>query len=277
MRLDSSSLLHTHCLVRDLPRSFELGLKQSPLIVPIDSQLAKRQHDTYVQILNSHVPNVIQVEVDENHPDCCFIEDTAIVIGNTAVISLMGSMERRGEEVKVKEAIQKLGIKNIFNIHPPGILDGGDVLFTGKDLFIGISKRTNRAAIDQLEEIFKDEVPVYGIPVVEGLHLKSIVSSFDPNTLIVGACHSGAYVAEEIKKNATLKDRYSIVFVPDPVASNVLRLGSTLLIQEGYPMSEAVLTDLCKKHQVQVTRLNMSELIKADGALTCCSILFSIH
>jgi dimethylargininase len=269
-------VLHSHCLVRNLPNSFESSIKQHSPVTPIDLELAKLQHQSYVQTLNRLVPNVIEVDVDEKHPDCCFIEDTAIVIKDTAVITWMGASERRGEEVQVKAALLKAGIQRVFEIQPPGFLDGGDVLYTGKDLFVGLSKRSNPESVAQLAEIFQDRVPVYGFPVIEGLHLKSIMSAFDSNTLIVGASQAGAFIVEEIKRNPQLKDRYTFVFVPDPVASNVLRIGSTLVVQEGYPMSEAVLKELCEKHGVSLVKLNMSELIKADGALTCCSILFQV-
>jgi dimethylargininase len=252
-------------------------LKQHPPLVPIDVQLAKKQHQAYLQIINELVPHVIQVEPDERHPDCCFIEDTAIVLKDVAVIGLLGSTERRGEEVQVREAIQRVGIQKIHEIKPPGVLDGGDVLFTGKDLLVGLSKRSNYEALEQLKEIFQGIFPVYGIPVIEGLHLKSFMSAFDSQTLIVGASQAGAYAAEEIRKQPAFKENYSLVFVPDPVASNVLRIGSTLIMQEGFPTTEVILRDLCEKHQMRLVKLNMSELIKADGALTCCSILFHMQ
>ncbi len=270
-------MLHTHCLVRKLPDSFEKCLKQSPAPVPASTQLAKDQHEAYVQALNTLVPNVISIEPDENHPDCCFIEDTAIVVGDTVVICRMGALERRGEEIQVRSEFQRLGVKNLFEIETPGMLDGGDVLFTGRDLIVGISKRTNRDAVDQLEKIFEGKVPVYGIPVIEGLHLKSIISAFDSQTLIVGASRAGAYIAEDLQRHPGLKERYSLIFVPDPIASNVLRVGSSLFVQDGFPASESILQSLCDKHQVSMKKLNMSELIKADGAMTCCSILLTAN
>jgi len=143
-------------------------------------------------------------------------------------------------------------------------------------LLVGLSKRTNYEAVLQLRDIFNGSLKVFSIPVIEGLHLKSVISTFDSRILILGACQAGAYIADEIQKQSELKDNYSLIFVPDPVASNVLRIGTTLIMQEGFPMSEKVLQDLCDERGVKLIKLNMSELIKADGALTCCSILFQI-
>lgn len=80
---------------------------------------------------------------------------------------------------------------------------------------------------------------------------------------------------QEVQKNIQKEtEHYTFVAVPDTVASNVLRVGSTLLIQEGFPISEKILGDLCEQKQIALIKINMSELIKADGALTCGSLLF---
>lgn len=122
---------------------------------------------------------MIELDSDPSHPDCNFIEDTAIIVGKDAVISIMGAFERRGEEQPVAQAIANLGTKNITYISPPGTMDGGDILYTGTHLFVGLSRRTNTHALEQLKEIFRDKVEVIGIPVTDGLHLKSILTLLD--------------------------------------------------------------------------------------------------
>lgn len=259
-------------LVRELPDSFIDSLKLNPPASPINLRLAKEQHENYIATLQKLLPKVIRLEADPNHPDCNFIEDTAIIVNDIAVISRMGAFERRGEEVPVANAIKELGIKNIVQIQSPGTMDGGDVLYTGRHLFVGLSKRTNECALDQLKEIFKDKLDVIGIPVSEGLHLKSLISFFDSETLIIANTPAAMQIQSCIE--ASINGEYVFISVPESIASNVLRIRSSLIIQEGFSASENILQNLCDRKFVTLIKINMSELIKADGALTCGCLLF---
>lgn len=269
----ADSPFYRYALVRDLSDSFEDSLKLKPPPIPIDLNLARQQHENYINLLEKLVPEVIRLEADPNHPDCNFIEDTAIIVGDVAVISRMGAFERRGEEVPVAHALKKLGLKNIIHLQSPGTMDGGDILYTGKHLFVGLSKRTNEYALNQLREIFQGKTEVIGIPVVEGLHLKSGISFFDSKTLVVAATPTGMKIQDSIELSTN--GNYMFVSVPEFIASNVLRIGSSLIVQEGFSTSETILQDLCDQKLVTLIKINMSELIKADGALTCGSLLFN--
>lgn len=260
-------------MVRDLSSSFENSLKLNPPPVPIDLELAQQQHEDYIHVLEKLIPNVIRLEADSNHPDCNFIEDTSIIVGDIAVISRMGALERQGEEVAVAQALGKLDFTNIVSIQSPGTMDGGDILYTGKHLLVGLSKRTNACALSQLKEIFQGKLDVIGIPVTEGLHLKSVISIFDRDTLIVSETSAGASIQQAIE--CSTNHDYTFISVPDSIASNVLRVGTSLIIQKGFPASEEILQGLCDKKQIHLITINMSELIKADGALTCGSLLFT--
>jgi dimethylargininase len=259
--------------VRSLSDSFEESLKLAPPPLPIDINLAKLQHDNYIELLKGLLEEVVILDSDSKHPDCNFIEDTALIVGEDAVISNMGAFERRGEEHPVAHAIANLGTKRITHIYAPGTMDGGDILYTGSHLFVGLSRRTNTHALVQLKEIFRDKVEVIGIPVTEGLHLKSIISVFDQDILVVADTETGHEVQNLISKATNVA--YTFISVPDVVASNVLRIGSTLIMQEGFPKSEAILREHCMTKQLNLVTINMSELIKADGALTCGSLLLN--
>lgn len=257
--------------VRGLSDAFEESLKLSPPLEPIDLTLAKQQHENYIQLLKGLLEEVIEVDADPHHPDCNFIEDTAVIVGEQVVISRMGAPERQGEELPVAQAMIDLGLKTIAYIQPFGTMDGGDLLYTGKHLFVGLSSRTNVQALEQLQDLFQGKLEVIGIPVTEGLHLKSILSAFDADTLVVADTKAGREMRELISEST--QDAYTFIVVPDPVASNVLRIHDTLIMQEGYPKSEAILQKHCLDKQVHLVKINMSELIKADGALTCGSLL----
>lgn len=260
-------------LVRDLSPSFENSLKLHPPSVPIDLDLAIQQHDNYIYLLEQLIPAVIRVDADANHPDCNFIEDTAIIVNDIVVISRMGATERQGEELAVQHTLENIGTKHITHIHAPGTMDGGDILYTGKHLFVGLSRRTNEYAFNQLKEIFRDKLEVVGVPVNEGLHLKSVISLFDHETLVVANTPAGIDIQHHI--DSTTNGSYAFVQVPDSTASNVLRVGSTLIVQDGFPASEKILRQYCSLKHVTLIKINMSELIKADGALTCGSLLFN--
>lgn len=267
------SCFYQFAIVRNLSDSFENSLKSHQPLLPIDLALARQQHENYILLLKNLVPNVIELDGDPNHPDCNFIEDTAIIVGDTAVISRMGAIERQGEQIPVKDTLKKLHLKNIIDIQSPGTMDGGDILYTGKHLFVGLSHRTNEHALNQLKEIFQDKIDVIGIPVTQGLHLKSIMSLFDSQTLVIADTSAGMQIQEKI--NTATNNFYTFVTVPEPIASNVLRIGSHIIIQEGFLASETILQDICNKKLLTLIKINMSELIKADGALTCGSLLFN--
>lgn len=264
---------YNFALVRNLANSFQDSLKLNQPLLPIDLDLAKQQHEKYIQLLEILVPHVIRLEADQNHPDCNFIEDTAIIVNDITVISNMGAVARRGEEIPVADALKKLGFKNIACIQSPGTMDGGDILYTGKHLFVGLSHRTNEHAFNQLKNIFHGKIEVIAIPVIQGLHLKSIISFFDSQTLIVADTPAGMYIQEKIELST--HNDYAFVAVPESIACNVLRIGSTLVVQEGFLASEEILQNLCNQKLVTLVKINMSELIKADGALTCGCLLFN--
>lgn len=259
-------------IMRKLPDSFAGCLTIKTPKVPIDVALARQQHQSYTELLRKLIPNVIELPADEAYPDCCFVEDNAIVVGNRAVITRMGAVQRRGEEAAVHKALLQAGITDFFSIHAPATLDGGDVLFTGRHFLVGLSKRTNENGVEQLRAIFAKEYPVYAVAVREALHLKSIMSAVDQETLVIA--EKGRAMTEESLSALFKQEYYRLLFLPDQVAANVLSFGSTLVFQEGFPQSEALLRKLALEKGQELIKLTMSELIKADSALTCCSILF---
>ncbi len=264
-----------YALVRPLPKSFADALQQHAPLEPIVVEKAHAQHERYTELLKKLVGKVIVVAVDEQYPDCCFIEDTAIVVGHDVIISRIGAMSRRNESVAVLRAFQELQkLEPKLKIHrllAPATLDGGDVLQMNGKVFVGLSQRTNQAAVDQLQDILPGVV--VSIPVVAGLHLKSVLSALDAHTLLAAEHPAAKQMAEQILAALPPSLQNRCLEVPDAAASNVVRVGSTLLIQAGFPNSEAILAKAASLRGWQIETLDMSELIKADGALSCCSIL----
>lgn len=193
------------------------------------------------------------------------------------VISRLGAASRQGEEADVRSTIQLLAdIRPSLSIVdlPSGTVDGGDVLFTGDRVLVGLSHRTNAEGIASLRTILEPlDLPVHAIPVSSGLHLKSCCSLIDNSVLVISENEAGSAVRREIEA-AGLEFEYLIV--PHGPPSNVLRIGNHILVQDGFPESTEVLESFAAFRHFKVSKLAMSEFIKVDGALTCCSILLDL-
>lgn len=263
-----------HFLIRNLPQSFPLSLKQDESYI-IDMKLAEEQHQNYVKLLKKICPNIITIDCDNKYPDCCFIEDTLVSFTNNIhIITNPGAKTRTGETKAIEEYMRNnFDNKNIFHIKSPGTLDGGDVLSVGNDVFIGITKRTNLDGFLQVKYILQEKNPECNVnPIdVSSLHLKSVISYLKEYVLIVSDCEIGRNVYQQIEK--IFPEKYNFVFIPDRTAANVLCIENNLIIQDNFPESEKIFIELSKKYNLTINKLNMSEFIKADGALTCCSVI----
>jgi dimethylargininase len=237
-----------------------LGLTTAELGPP-DYGLALRQHSKYVGALESAGLEVLVLPYIEGYPDAHFIEDAAVVTPDVAVIARPGAASRRGEEVSVEEVLRRY--REVARIEPPGTLDGGDVLAVGSDFFIGLSARTNDEGARQLSAVLQR----YGntcrrVAVSRGLHLKSSVSHIGGRTLLLGPALAGA------PEFAGL-DTVPVVAEESRGASTLL-INGTLMIPAGFPRTKAALLS----RGFEPVELDVSEMQKMDGGLTCLSIRF---
>lgn len=222
-----------------------------------------------------------------------------MIVGNIAVITRPGHDARRGEVEQVKNTLETYASPKKFlvlQMPEPCLLDGGDVLYTGKDLFVGLSKRTNQQGAKFLRRVFFEESAICSVHIINlqnsasasTLHLKCVVSALTDNVLIVSDDAPGQFVQSEIERLVAEhrnknEDRYSFVKVPDQVASNILRFPDGegglqgIVFQKGFPKSLAIVEDAIKALApgagCEIVELDMSQFILADGALTCCSLV----
>ncbi|XP_010858625.1 PREDICTED: N(G),N(G)-dimethylarginine dimethylaminohydrolase 1 isoform X2 [Bison bison bison] len=176
----------------------------------------------------------------------------------------------------MKEALEKLQLNIVEMKDENATLDGGDVLFTGREFFVGLSKRTNQRGAEILADTFKDYA-VSTVPVVDALHLKSFCSMAGPNLIAIGSSESAQ---KALKIMQQMSDhRYDKLTVPDDTAANCIYLnipskGHVLLHRtpEEYPESAKVYEKL-KDHML--IPVSNSELEKVDGLLTCSSVLIN--
>src|SRR5437868_12187060 len=144
----------------------------------IDYSRAVQQHSRYQQVLRDLGAKVIELPGDNQCPDCCFLEDTALVLDEVAVITRPGSEDRRREVDGVAPTIVKY--RDVVRIDAPGTLEAGDILRMGRRLFVGLSTRTNQEGIEALRSALKTYgYKVTAVPMKGALHLKSVCTALD--------------------------------------------------------------------------------------------------
>ena len=249
-----------YAIVRDVPDTYPKCIRMNKF-EEIDVELAKKQHRMYCETLTNLGLKVIKIPADERYPDCCFVEDTAIVVGNKAIISNMGAPSRAGEEKKVKELLAKY--KKIFEITPPATIDGGDVLKIDKNIYIALSERTNEFAIQQMKNFLsKDSYKIIPVKIKGILHLKSVCNRIGNDYVLLAKGYFDDEIFSGYKKIVTPKE--------ETYAANCLSINKKVLIAEGYPHTKK----LIEKEGFDVIEMNVSEFKKGDGGLTCLSIIF---
>ena len=228
---------------------------------PIDARRARAQHSAYERALTSLGCEVVGVAAAHDQPDSVFIEDTAIVLEDLAVIARPGAVSRRAETAAVASTL--VAFRRLQFLSEPATLDGGDVLRLGRTLYVGVGGRTNAAGVQQLRDIVSHRgYEVQSVAVDSCLHLKSAITEVAPGTVVLNP---------EWIDGGTFRNHEIIEVDPaEPSAANVLRVRDVVLCAAAYPRTTARLSAVATVHTVDV-----SELAKAEGALTCCSVIFN--
>lgn len=230
---------------------------------PIDSARASAQHDNYERRLEQLGCRVRRLPVEPALPDSVFVEDTAVVTDELAVITRPGAASRRPETAsiaRVLEAFRKLAF-----IESPGTLDGGDVLRVGKTVFVGLSQRTNQEGINQLAALLNPfGYEVRAIPLADCLHLKTAVTEVADGTLLINR--------DWINASAFAGWKLIDVDPAEPFAANALLIGDTVVYPTAFPLTRAKL----ESYGVKVLTVDVSELGKAEGGVTCCSLILTV-
>lgn len=227
---------------------------------PIDFETARAQHHAYERLLASLGCDVRRVAPAPDHPDAVFIEDVAVVLDEVAVITRPGAESRRAETAVVEVALANL--RPLVRIVAPATLDGGDVLTVGRNVYAGRTERTNDEGIAQLRAALAPfGYAVRGVDVTGCLHLKTAITAVDDATVLLNP----AFVSP------ALFARYRVVEVDpsEPMAANVLRIGEQLVHGASYPRTRTRLEHL----GYTLHAVDASELAKAEGAVTCCSLV----
>jgi dimethylargininase len=228
---------------------------------PIDVALCRQQHAAYVDALGALGFDVHRVGSDEANPDGIFVEDQAVVVGSRALVTRSGHPGRRSEADRVASALASLGL-DLVRMAEPATLDGGDVLRIGSHLLVGVGHRSNDAGLAVLAATFP-ECEVHRVPLpADLLHLKCVASSPVPGVAFVV---DGALPIDV----GAFADRVIGVRPEDAWASNLVGRGDKVIVGAGYPRVEAAIREAGFDPVV----VDVSEVRKGDGALTCLSVL----
>lgn len=262
---------YTKAICRAIPRSIVTeGLRMNPHHEPLDYELACQQYQKYIEILKEAGIKVHLIEKDESLPDCVFVEDIAVIIDNKALLTTPGSISRRQEVVEMKRVLESDVDLKIKEMSCEATLDGGDVLFTGREIFVGQSSRTNKQGLEILKDFFLD-YPVHGINVgVNTLHLKSMMTMCYNDTIICGNDNDSQHALAALLEKAEFE--YDVIKVPDTQAANCVFVNGHLIcrLPEEFPESIPKLDKL----PVEKKYMSWSELSKVDGCFTCACILY---
>lgn len=227
---------------------------------PIDVNTARAQHDEYVKILSQLGCQVIELPEEPDLPDSVFVEDTAFILPEVAVITRPGADSRKPETESITRALSPH--RPLVHVSAPASVDGGDVLVLGKNIYIGLSTRSNMEAVEQLNEsLGRFGYTVIGLELTDCLHLKTAVTRVDDKTLL-------------INKNWVNADHFNgfdliEVDASEPFAANCLPVNDSIIYPTTFPRTRRKL----EKKGFRVVDVNLEELAKAEGAVTCCSLI----
>ena len=230
----------------------------------IDIALARVQHHAYCDVLTELGCEVVNLPADRALPDCVFVEDVAIVLDDVAIVTRPGAASRRPEAAAVAEAL--LPYRRVTHILEPGTMDGGDVLRIGRRIFVGRSARSNASGIGQLQTIAGPYgYTVTAVPVRRCLHLKSAVTEVAPGAVLLNPAwvDPRAFCAVSVIE----------VDPSEPGAANGLLVGGGLIYPASFPKTRRRL----ETAGIAVTTVDVSELQKAEGAVTCCSLIIRVE
>ncbi|MEP6471944.1 MAG: arginine deiminase family protein [Acidobacteriota bacterium] len=229
---------------------------------PIDVEKAKAQHAAYDEALRRAGAEVEVLPADDELPDSVFVEDTAVVFDEAAVITRPGTPERQREVPAVEAALSRY--RELRRITAPGTLEGGDVLRVGRAYYVGVTSRTNREGFEQFASIVR-EFGYRAIPVgVSGcLHLKSAVTALDEETLLLNPSWLDAAALPNVRR--------VVVPAEEPFGANSLVANGVVHLSARWKRTR----ELVEKAGFPVTPLDVSEFEKAEAGLTCLSLIFS--
>ncbi|XP_052789541.1 N(G),N(G)-dimethylarginine dimethylaminohydrolase 1-like [Mya arenaria] len=270
----STAFSYNYAIICRVPRSFaERGALAEGR--QIDYEAARDEHRQLVDVLRKCSLNIIELQEDEDYKDCCCVEDCAVIIGGTALITRPGLKVRQGETKEIRRVLKSDLKLRIQEIHDgSATLDGGDVLFTGKEIFVGIGKNTNEAGAQAVAEAFPEYVvvPIY-MEATKALHLKSLCSMAGRQVIAVSSSDCGTKIYRQIKQQAQFS--YELLKLEDDSAANMIYLNGRLIHRTRDEMADVCWSVLDEKILNPRHQTSINELSKARVTLSSLVLLIN--
>ncbi|MED3562462.1 dimethylarginine dimethylaminohydrolase family protein [Bacillus xiapuensis] len=248
-------------IVKTPGETYVNGLTTSDLGTPIYEK-ALEQHASYIEAMKTCGVEVTVLPANADFPDSTFVEDTAVLTPDFAVVTNPGAETRNGEIIEMEPALKNF-YEKFYRIEAPGTLDGGDILQIEDHFYIGISARTNHEGAKQLKQILESEN--YKATIVElekFFHLKTGVNYIGEGTILV---------AGEFIDHADFNSYKKIIVPPEEeYAANCIRVNDYVIIPAGFPQTKKNLEDAGYK----TLEVDTTEFRKLDGGLSCLSLRF---
>lgn len=230
--------------------------------LPIDVERARAQHSRYEAVLKRLGLAVLGLPEAPTLADSVFVEDTALVLDECAVITRPGAESRRSETAAIAELLAPY--RTLFHIQAPARVDGGDILQVGKHIYVGLSSRSDTNAIEQMQDFLQPfGYELHAVIVTGCLHLKSAVTQVTTDTLLINPAW--------VEKNNFSGVKFIRVDPSEPYAANAVMIGGTIIFPTAFPKTQQRL----EKNRIPMVTVDADELAKAEGALTCCSLIFN--
>jgi dimethylargininase len=229
---------------------------------PIDIDKAIAEHHAYEACLRSLGVTVVSLPALEAHPDAVFVEDPAIVLDEVAVITTMGAESRRGERPTLAAALAEF--RPLLHMQAPAKLEGGDVMRVGRDLYVGLSARTDQAGVDQLRELLKPfGYRVTAMLLRDCLHLKSACCCVGEDTILINR----NWVDATPVSHCRLID----IAPEEPWSANALWVNEAIILADAFPGTGGKL----RAEGFDVRTVDVTELMKAESGVTCSSLILT--
>jgi dimethylargininase len=230
---------------------------------PIDVERARQQHAQYEAALKQLGAAVLSLPEQPDLPDSVFVEDTALVFDEFAVILRPGAESRRPETDSIRRVLSPC--RQLFEIESPARVDGGDLLRVGRHVYMGITTRSDTNAAEQLQEIVKPfGYDLSVVPVTGCLHLKSAVTQLADDTLLVNPSW--------VDKSLFGSVKFIEVDASEPYAANAVLLDGPIIYPTSFPKTQQRIEEA----GIPLVTVDADELAKAEGAVTCCSLILRV-
>jgi dimethylargininase len=229
---------------------------------PISYRRAAQQHRRYIETLRHLGVDVITLPPLPHLPDSVFVEDIALILDEVAVIT-SPCPARRSETDRLRPILEQY--RPVVALGPGVKLEGGDVVQSGRKLYVGVSTRTDHRGIEALGSVVIHQgYELIEVEVDRCLHLSTAVSCLGDDTFLLNP--------RWVDAKAFAGNRVLEICEQEPWAANVLRLGKSVLLPDGFPRT----CDLLEQAGYSPLPVNIDELLKAEAGITCMGLLFNL-